>query len=76
VIVDGELAGLIACATSRGGCRAAIAELKALGLRSVMLTGDNARTGDGHRGRSAWPQGRADARRQGRGDQGLRRKPR
>jgi Cd2+/Zn2+-exporting ATPase len=45
VIADGELAGLIALRDEpRSDAAAAIAELKALGLRSLMLTGDNART--------------------------------
>jgi Cd2+/Zn2+-exporting ATPase len=46
VIADGALAGLIALRDEpREDAAAAIAELKALGVRSVMLTGDNARTG-------------------------------
>lgn len=46
VIADGQLAGLIALRDEpREDAAAAIAELKALGIRSVMLTGDNARTG-------------------------------
>jgi Cd2+/Zn2+-exporting ATPase len=46
VIADGALAGLIALRDEpREDAAAAIAELKALGIRSVMLTGDNARTG-------------------------------
>ncbi|HEV2507920.1 heavy metal translocating P-type ATPase [Bosea sp. (in: a-proteobacteria)] len=46
VIADGQLAGLIALRDEpREDAAAAIAELKALGVRSVMLTGDNARTG-------------------------------
>ena len=46
VIADGELAGLIALRDEpREDAASAIAELKALGVRSVMLTGDNARTG-------------------------------
>ena len=46
VIADGELAGLIALRDEpREDAAAAIAELKLLGVRSVMLTGDNARTG-------------------------------
>jgi Cd2+/Zn2+-exporting ATPase len=46
VLADGELAGLIALRDEpRADAAAAIAELKALDVRSVMLTGDNARTG-------------------------------
>ena len=46
VVVDGALAGLIALRDEpREDARAAIAELKAMGIRSTMLTGDNARTG-------------------------------
>ncbi|PZR89161.1 MAG: heavy metal translocating P-type ATPase [Stutzerimonas stutzeri] len=46
VIADGALVGLIALRDEpREDAAAAIAELKALGIRSVMLTGDNARTG-------------------------------
>lgn len=46
VIADGQLAGLIALRDEpREDAAAAIAELRALGIRSVMLTGDNARTG-------------------------------
>ena len=46
VIADGQLAGLIALRDEpREDAAAAIAELKLLGVRSVMLTGDNARTG-------------------------------
>jgi Cd2+/Zn2+-exporting ATPase len=46
VIADGQLAGLIALRDEpREDAAAAIAELRALGVRSVMLTGDNARTG-------------------------------
>lgn len=46
VIADGQLAGLIALRDEpREDAAAAIAELEALGVRSVMLTGDNARTG-------------------------------
>ncbi len=46
VIADGVLAGLIALRDEpRADAAAAVAELKALGVRSVMLTGDNARTG-------------------------------
>lgn len=46
VIANGQLAGLIALRDEpREDAVAAIAELKALGVRSVMLTGDNARTG-------------------------------
>jgi Cd2+/Zn2+-exporting ATPase len=46
VIADGALAGLIALRDEpREDAAAGIAELKALGVRSLMLTGDNARTG-------------------------------
>ena len=46
VIADGALAGLIALRDEpRADAAAAVAELKALGVRSMMLTGDNARTG-------------------------------
>ena len=48
VVLEGEtVAGLIALRDeSRPDARTAIAELKALGLRTVMLTGDNRRTGE------------------------------
>ncbi len=46
VVVDGALAGLIALRDEpREDAATAVAELKAMGIRSVMLTGDNARTG-------------------------------
>lgn len=46
VIADGALAGLIALRDEpRDDAGAAIAELEAMGIRSLMLTGDNARTG-------------------------------
>ncbi|WP_186421028.1 heavy metal translocating P-type ATPase [Bosea sp. CS1GBMeth4] len=46
IVADGELAGLIALRDEpREDAAAAIAELESLGVRSVMLTGDNARTG-------------------------------
>ncbi len=46
VIADGELAGLIALRDEpRADASQAVTELKAMGIRSVMLTGDNARTG-------------------------------
>ncbi|HEV2555186.1 MAG TPA: heavy metal translocating P-type ATPase [Bosea sp. (in: a-proteobacteria)] len=46
VIADGVLAGLIAMRDEpREDAAAGIAELKAMGLRCLMLTGDNARTG-------------------------------
>lgn len=46
VVADGALAGLIALRDEpREDAAAAIAELQALGIRSVMLTGDNAHTG-------------------------------
>ena len=45
VIVDGALAGLVALRDEpREDAARAVAELKELGVRSVMLTGDNART--------------------------------
>jgi len=47
VAVDGRLAGVIAIADPiRPTSRAAIAELRAIGLDVVMLTGDNQRTAD------------------------------
>jgi Cd2+/Zn2+-exporting ATPase len=46
VIADGALAGLIAMRDEpREDAAAGIAELKVMGIRSLMLTGDNARTG-------------------------------
>ncbi|RDJ24944.1 cadmium-translocating P-type ATPase [Bosea caraganae] len=46
VIAGGRLAGLIALRDEpREDAALAVAELKQLGIRSVMLTGDNARTG-------------------------------
>lgn len=46
VIAQGSLAGLIALRDEpREDAALAVAELKQLGIRSVMLTGDNARTG-------------------------------
>jgi Cd2+/Zn2+-exporting ATPase len=46
VIADGVVAGLIAMRDEpREDAAAGIAELKAMGIRSLMLTGDNARTG-------------------------------
>lgn len=43
VAVDGEAAGLIALKdTIKSGSKAAIAKLKELGLRPILLTGDNA----------------------------------
>jgi Cd2+/Zn2+-exporting ATPase len=46
VIAGGKLAGLIALRDEpREDAALAVAELKQLGIRSVMLTGDNARTG-------------------------------
>jgi Cu+-exporting ATPase len=45
VAVDGELLGLLAVAdTLKDDAVAAVRELKALGLRTVMITGDNQRT--------------------------------
>ena len=46
VIVDGTVAGLLAIRDEpRGDAAAGVAALKALGIGSVMLTGDNPRTG-------------------------------
>ncbi len=46
VIANGALAGLIALRDEpRADAATAVAELKDLGVRSIMLTGDNARTG-------------------------------
>ncbi len=47
VAVDGELVGLLAVAdTLKDDAIAAVRELKALGLETVMLTGDNRRTAE------------------------------
>ncbi len=47
VAIDGVLAGLVAVADPiRATSRSAIAELRALGLEVVLLTGDNERTAD------------------------------
>jgi Cu+-exporting ATPase len=47
VAIDGRLAGLIAVADPiRATSRAVIAELRAMGLEVVMLTGDNQRTAE------------------------------
>jgi Cu+-exporting ATPase len=47
VAVDGRAAGLIAVADPiKSGSRAAVAQLRAMGLDVVMLTGDNQRTAD------------------------------
>jgi len=47
VAVDGELLGLLAVAdTLKDDAVAAVRELKALGLETVMLTGDNRRTAE------------------------------
>lgn len=44
-VVDGSLMGLIGVAdTLKPGARAAVADLRAMGLRVVMMTGDNERT--------------------------------
>ena len=47
VAVDGEVRGIIAVAdTVKEGSRAAIAELRRMGLRVVLLTGDNQKTAE------------------------------
>ena len=47
VAIDGEVRGIIAVAdTVKDGSRAAIAELRRLGLRIVLLTGDNQKTAE------------------------------
>lgn len=47
VAVDGEVRGIIAVAdTIKDGSRAAIAELHSMGLRIVLLTGDNLKTAE------------------------------
>ncbi len=47
VLTDGQLAGAIALSDQvRTGAREAVAELSSLGLRVLMLTGDNRRTAD------------------------------
>ena len=44
---DGELLGIIACAdTIKPDSAEAVAQLRAMGLRTLMLTGDNKRTAD------------------------------
>ncbi|MFC0387681.1 heavy metal translocating P-type ATPase [Muricoccus vinaceus] len=46
VLADGALAGVLALRDEpRGDAAEGVAALKALGIRSIMLTGDNARTG-------------------------------
>jgi Cu+-exporting ATPase len=45
IAVDGRYAGIIAAAdTAKPGSRGAIAEMRSMGLRVVMVTGDNPRT--------------------------------
>ena len=68
------LVGLIALRDEpREDAARAVAELKHSGVRSIMLTGDNGRTGSRDRRRARHgPHGRAHARREGRGDQGAR----
>lgn len=47
VAVDGQLSGLIAVAdTLKEGSREAVSQLHALGLKVIMLTGDNQKTAD------------------------------
>jgi Cu2+-exporting ATPase len=55
VAVDGRAAGVVAVAdTIRDSARTAVRNLHALGVQTVMLTGDNKRTAEAVRGNWAW----------------------